>query len=176
MIIYESELNIKNLIENNTATSNAIFICNSNADTNEMVQACKGDACSCDLTRQVIADRASSDVTAFSSILVTDIWNANDDVFCAEEILKARETPRYKPINWMHRGSEDTKNEIVGVMVEPRVVHGSLSNLKYFTDSDIEQFSTACSSKSTVSGELHIRQDGVIWSQYFPTYAKKIEK
>ena len=90
-------------------------------------------------------------------------------------MIQARNTPIHKPINWMHRGSEDTKNENIGVMVNSRLVKGGLSSLKYFTDSDIENFTVGGSSE-TILGQTHIRQDGVIWAQYFPSYAKKIAK
>ena len=175
MRIYEAELGIKELVEDNSTTSVCVFIDNSQANTENMLQKCQGEACSCDFVKKAMAETDSSDIIPFSSILVSDLWNANDDVFCAEEMLKARNTPIHKPINWMHRGSEDTKNETIGVMVNSRVVQGTLSGLKYFTDSDIENFSKA-DTKETVSGQLHIRQDGVIWSQYFPSYAKKIAK
>ena len=94
-----------------------------------------------------------------------DIWNANNDVFTAEEIVKAEETPHFKPINWMHRGSEDSENENIGVMVKAQLISGDLPNMD-FIDNEYRQ-ELLSSENKTLSGKVHIKQDGIIWSQYF---------
>jgi hypothetical protein len=58
-----------------------------------------------------------NDLAALSSILVTTGWNLNDDVFLPSEVWAARNTPRHKPINYMHDSST-----ILGHIISANVV------------------------------------------------------
>lgn len=51
------------------------------------------------------------------SILVSSVWNLNDDVFTGEELLAAKDTPRNKPLNIGH-----DQKEIVGHMTDCHVI------------------------------------------------------
>lgn len=51
------------------------------------------------------------------SILVSSVWNLNDDVFVGEEVLAARDTPRNKPLNIGH-----DQKEIIGHMTDCSVI------------------------------------------------------
>lgn len=62
-----------------------------------------------DTQRQELAAKANISVENFSedlypilSLLVSSVWNANDDVFSVEEIWRARHTPKHHPINIEH--------------------------------------------------------------------------
>lgn len=56
--------------------------------------------------------RNARDLAYIESILVSAGWNLNDDVFVAEELWAAKDSPVHKPINIEHDG-----NRIVGHMV-----------------------------------------------------------
>lgn len=56
------------------------------------------------------------DLFYFESVLVSTGWNKNDDVFSKAEILRARNTPVDKKINFMHNESD-----IIGHMVSSSV-------------------------------------------------------
>lgn len=172
MKIFNSEKHIADKILQNRITADASLILNNNSDVKHLAFACQGNACA--MSALGGADwKITDDVMPISSILVTDIWNANGDLFTAEEIVKASETPIFKPINWMHRGSEDSENENIGVMVKSMLVSGDLPSIDFMNDVDKNNFLS--SSNKTTSGKVHIKQDGLIWSQYFPSYAEKIK-
>lgn len=52
------------------------------------------------------------DIYNVFSILVSTVWNSNDDVFTPEEVWAARETPRFKPTNLGH----DEKQMVGGII------------------------------------------------------------
>lgn len=172
MNIFKSEETISDLIKSNKTTSEINYLVGLDKNKGEeLATACQGNACALSALKEKNY-KITDDIMPISSILVTDIWNANNDVFTAEEIVKAYETPEFKPINWMHRGSEDTENENIGVMVKSKLVYGGLPEINYMTDEEAGVFNTE---GNTLSGNVHIKQDGIIWSQYFPTYASKIK-
>ena len=169
MKIFKLEKSIESLVQKNKATCDVDYILRSNEDNRlELAKACIGNACAFSAIKEENF-KITDDIMPISSILVTDIWNANNDVFTAEEIVKAEETPHFKPINWMHRGSEDSENENIGVMVKAQLISGDLPNMD-FIDNEYRQ-ELLSSENKTLSGKVHIKQDGIIWSQYFPTYA-----
>lgn len=167
MKIFTEENDIQDALKINKVSCSSILIDNPDISTEKIKNICSGNACS-------IASLAptgfvfSEDVMPLSSILVTDIWNANGDVFTGEELVNNHSTAKFKPINWMHKGSEETENENIGVMLDSKLVFGDIPNV------DIFEKSQAC--LKNCSGKIHIKQDGIIWSQYFPTYAEKIRK
>jgi hypothetical protein len=172
MKIFQSEEKIKALLVVNKATCDVDYLVKDSADTKQLTKACIGNACAfAAMNGKEI--NMTDDVMPISSILVTDIWNANGDVFTAEEIVRAEQTPQFKPINWMHRGSEDSDNENIGVMVNATLINGELPSIDFMTDDIKEKYAKA--NTNTLSGNVHIKQDGLIWSQYFPTYASKIK-
>ena len=171
MDIFEDEKAIADLVSVNKISHDSQIIINANADVKKLNNICKGNAC----TIASIAPKdykPTDDVTPISSILVTDIWNANNDVFTAEEILGRYETAKFKPINWMHKGSEDTENENIGVMLDTTLVYGDVPEINIIKGAE----DIKCDNLRTCSGKVHIKQDGIIWSGYFPTYASKINK
>jgi hypothetical protein len=139
MKIFNSEKHIADKILQNRITADASLILNNNSDVKHLAFACQGNACA--MSALGGADwKITDDVTPISSILVTDIWNANGDLFTAEEIVKASETPIFKPINWMHRGSEDSENENIGVMVKSMLVSGDLPSIDFMNEFDKNNF------------------------------------
>ena len=172
MKVFSSEKHIEHKILNNRITADASLILNTSADAKNLATACQGNACA--MSALAGAEwKITDDVMPISSILVTDIWNANGDLFTAEEIVKASDTPIFKPINWMHRGSEDSENENIGVMVKAALVNGDLPTIDFMADEIKNNYLS--STNKTTSGRVHIKQDGLIWAQYFPSYAEKIQ-
>jgi hypothetical protein len=90
MKIYNAEQSIAHLIEGNTSVAYSIEpnpeVC---ADFS-FVQA------------KLNKDNKSDDLYPIYSLLVSSVWNGNDDVFSAEEIWKARKTPINHPSNINH--------------------------------------------------------------------------
>lgn len=62
-------------------------------------------------------DNKSTDLLYFNSILVSVGWNLNDDVFDPAELIKARNTPVNKKINYMHN-----EEDIIGHMTNSNVI------------------------------------------------------
>lgn len=172
MKTFKKEDSILDLVKNNKTNSEVTYLISNDLDRAvELVKACQGNACAFAALKDKDY-KITDDIMPISSILVTDIWNANNDVFTAEEIIKAARTPEFKPINWMHRGSEDTENENIGVMVNAQLVSGELPEINYMSEEDAQEFDMG---GNTLSGGVHIKQDGLVWSQYFPTYASKLK-
>lgn len=112
-----------------------------------------------------------NDTYPISSILVSSIINKNGDCFSGGELIKAFKTCSFKPINWEHKGSEFSENHNIGVMVHPSLKKGTdPHNLFSLEEEEYSFFS------NDVSGQVHIRQDGIIWGFYFPSYVEKVEQ
>ena len=169
MNIYESEKHIENLIENNKVTCESKILLDFSVNVSKMLSEASINPCT-ESCKAAIAN-TTDDVMPFSSLLVTDLWNRNDDVFTTREIVQSYSTAKYKPINWMHRGSEDRENETIGVMVNSDLVTGPVTKLHPLTEDIGEKFL-----QDKTSGNIHIKQDGLIWSAYFPSYAASIQR
>lgn len=169
MQIYDKEEHINKLIENNRVTCDSTIVLGSKVDIPKMLVEASANPCK-GACLAAIAD-TTEDVMPFSSILVTDLWNKNDDVFTTREISQSYSTAKYKPINWMHRGSEDRENETIGVMINSELLQGSISDLSLVKDNTSDSLFV-----DKTSGNLHIKQDGLIWEAYFPSYASSIKK
>jgi hypothetical protein len=70
----------------------------------------------------VCASAKDSDLYHLKSILVSSVWNKNDDVFSVEEIFRARHTPIHKPDNYEH-----DEHIIVGHMTDSWVIDQDLN-------------------------------------------------
>ena len=171
MEIFENEKVISELVLNNKISYQSQIVIDKSTDVKKLNNICAGNACAI-ASIAPNGYKPTDDVTAISSILVTDIWNANNDVFTSEEILSRYETAQFKPINWMHKGSEDSENENIGVMLDATLVYGDIPEINIIKGAEDIQ----CSDLKTCSGKIHVKQDGIIWSGYFPTYASKINK
>jgi basic membrane lipoprotein Med (substrate-binding protein (PBP1-ABC) superfamily) len=68
-------------------------------------------------TLAVKKDMSNYGLHPMKSILVSSVWNLNDDVFTGEELLAAKDTPRNKPLNIGH-----DQKEIVGHMTDCHVI------------------------------------------------------
>ena len=170
MKVFEGEKEIASLVANNKTKCDSTLVTDISVKTESLNSVCKGNACAI-ASIAPNGYKPTDDVTTLSSILVSDIWNANDDVFTSEEILSRYSTAKFKPINWMHKGSEDTENENIGVMLETTLVEGDVPEVNIIKAED-----ASCSDPRACSGKIHVKQDGIIWSGYFPTYAQKIKK
>jgi hypothetical protein len=170
MKVFEGEKEIASLLVNNKTKCDSTLVTDISVKTDSLNNVCKGNACAI-ASIAPNGYKPTDDVTTLSSILVSDIWNANDDVFTSEEILSRYSTAKFKPINWMHKGSEDTENENIGVMLETTLVEGDVPEVNI-----IKADESSCKNPRSCSGKIHVKQDGIIWSGYFPTYAQKIKK
>jgi len=174
MKIFKAEKSIKDVILENTSVSceaQILPIDNKEISTDSFINELKDSLSNVNLSvSNDFFDSLTSDVIPLSSILVSDIWNKNDDVFTSEILISSFESAKYKPINWMHKGSEFRGNNNIGVMINTSMVKGSVSNLSDFEENDFSDLSDRSS-----SGRVHIKQDGIIWSTYFPSYSKLIK-
>lgn len=66
-------------------------------------------------------DHSTLDLYDLSSILVSTVWNQNDDVFDRREVWVSRHTPIHKPLNVEHNC-----NDIVGHMVDVCAIDNDL--------------------------------------------------
>src|SRR5690606_502555 len=73
------------------------------------------------------------DLFPFTSILVSTGWNANDDVFIAEELWRAKDTPLYKRVNYQHREAE-----VIGVITASTVVDFNGNILDKYEEKDFD--------------------------------------
>jgi hypothetical protein len=117
----------------------------------------------------------TDDVLPFSSILVSNIWNKNSVVFTAGELIKFYQTSEFKPVNWMHKGSETRGNQIIGVMLKSDLVKGTIPSFSSFQEEDYVILSSS-ENRERADGKIHIQSDGIIWSAYFPSYSKLVQK
>lgn len=58
------------------------------------------------------AAKTDEDLFGLHSILVSTVWNKNDDIFTKEEVWAARNTPQFKPTNLDH-----DEKQIVGTII-----------------------------------------------------------
>lgn len=103
------------------------------------------------------------DLMAVNAVLVSAVWNKNDDVFSQEETWEARNTPVYKSVNIGHKGREGVGTDVVGVIVSAFPV-----------DSDFNQ----CYSEDGYDcpdSFKHIIVGVRVWDKYFPTHSKYIK-
>lgn len=102
----------------------------------------------------------NDDLMAVNAVLVSTVWNKNDDVFSQEETWEARNTPIYKSVNIGHAGREGVGNNVVGVIVSSFTVN---------KDMDF------CYGEDCPDDFKHIIVGMRIWDKYFPTHSKYIK-
>lgn len=121
------------------------------------------------------------DLLFMDSILVSTGENKNDDVFLPEEMWKARNTPRLKPVDWEHEtGSEVSEeefsknprqvvagNQIIGVMYDTYVIDDANNTI---SEDKVE------ASDFKIPSSFHIVDQAVIYKGLYPKTAAKIEK
>lgn len=169
LIIYPDEDAIASIItSDNIITADAIILTDNVDPTilqEEFVKAQLPSIANED-DRMALAETQHVNLMSLSSILVSSIWNKNDDVFTPYELILAKDTPKFMPINWMHKGNEVAGNENIGVMVKTSLLKGPINSLEAFSADD----------EYDDDDLIHIRQDGVIWAKYFPSYASIIKE
>ncbi len=79
-----------------------------------------------ELVAKASKDNKQSDSTLFylESVLASVGWNLNDDIFLAEEILRARHTPVDKPFNRMHN-----QEDIIGHMTASKLLDSNYNEV-----------------------------------------------
>lgn len=105
----------------------------------------------------------SDDLFGFNAILVSTVWNENDDVFSKEETWKARDTPIYKSVNIGHKGREGVGNDVVGVIISSMCVDDEL------------EYCYSPTNETPPDKFKHIIVSMRVWERYFPTHTKYIK-
>lgn len=167
---YKAEEDIASLVSQGYLTCDTIcLIEDKDIDTDELLREASTKLVRPDEVGEFM--ELTDDVMPISSIFATNIWNRNDCIFTAGELIRSYQSARYKPINWGHKGSETSGNENIGVMIRTSLLQGDIEDLKEFSEEDYDKVD-----EDSVDGKIHIRQDGIIWSAYFPSYASLIKK
>lgn len=109
MKIYKEELSIANLIKENTSIA---FTLELNPPKFQPF----------DFTKAKLNRTISKDLFPVYSLLVSSVWNINDDVFTSERIWEARNTPKHHPTNINH-----DQLDIVGHITDIWVVDAELN-------------------------------------------------
>lgn len=114
-----------------------------------------------DINTEVIAKanlkHQTSDLFFVNSILASTGWNLNDDVFTKAEIWNAKDTPIYKPFNYMH-----DEKDIIGVIVNSAIY--SDKEITNFDDlpEDFDIVTAAVLYKVWENEDLQARMDTLI--------------
>lgn len=69
------------------------------------------------LYKSISAENSDLTLFPYKSVLVSTIWNGNDDYFHKEEIWAAKYTPRHKPVNYEH-----AEDDIIGHMIDSMAI------------------------------------------------------
>ena len=109
MKTFKAEQSIAHLVEENTSVAFSLEPNPELFDGFDIVKA------------KLNKDNKSDDLYPVYSLLVSSVWNGNDDVFSAEEIWKARKTPINHPSNMNH-----DQLDIVGHITDVWVVDKDL--------------------------------------------------
>jgi hypothetical protein len=114
-------------------------------------------------------DPGSSDLFRFKSILVTTSWNKNDDVFSPSETYAAKDTPRWKPVNINHQGTEDD-NRILGAIYDSYPVNQDYQYLPDPLGGGSVDMDPSDPNETNESGvqKFHILIASLLWEKYFP--------
>ena len=105
MKIYKNEKQFAQKFENNTVAYCAPII------TDQSILIEKKIAFANELAEK--QGKISDDLYPIISLLVSSVWNKNDDVFTAEEIYTARHTPKHHPTNIDHE-----QTNIIGNIID----------------------------------------------------------
>jgi myosin heavy subunit len=70
-----------------------------------------------DEVKEATASLEEDDLYPITSVLVSDGWNLNDDVFLASDLWEARNTPVNKPINIQHVSAD-----VIGHMTQSQII------------------------------------------------------
>lgn len=104
------------------------------------------------------------------AVLVSTTWNKNDDVFVQEDTWKARYTPRFKPANMEHQGTENTDNKIFGVITDAVCANEKMEMCsEEIYNRDTEQYDVNPEFK-------HLVANIILWEKYFPNTVAKIKE
>lgn len=102
----------------------------------------------------------TSDLFFLNSILASTGWNLNDDVFTKAELWNAKDTPIYKPFNYMH-----DEKDIIGVIVNS-LAYDPVAKAEIVTEDDLpEDFDIVTASvlyKVWEDSDLQERMDTLI--------------
>lgn len=102
-------------------------------------------------------DSPQPDLLYMESVLVSEGFNNNDDVFLHDELWEARFSPSFKPINWQHND-----DDIIGVMygvAAQDLAHNSIDINAEKCDEPFE-----------------LKVQGAIWQFIFPKKAEEIQR
>ncbi len=150
MIIYDSEIQDK--LSDILTANDKVVMASTATETSPIKMP------SIDLEDSEVLDPGLSQVY---SILVTTNWNRNDDVFTPSEVIKAINTPVWKPANEEHEANEEV-NKIIGVINSSTPVNDDYEPISINVDSPPAKF--------------HVLISTLLWEKYFPKVVAKIKK
>jgi hypothetical protein len=121
-------------------------------------------------------DNLQPDLLYIESILVSTGENANDDVFLAEEMWKARSSPIYKPMDWEHNTGQEMLEEVEGHSPKNVIKGNQIIGVMYNThvatkDGNIIAEATE---QAQIPADFHIVNRGVVYKYLFPNVAARI--
>lgn len=114
------------------------------------------------LSAKVDSERKNFDLFPMQSILVSSVWNGNDDVFLPSELWSARKTAKDKPFNYEHNC-----DDIIGHMTNSYVIDKDGGEVEESTNADelpelIHIVSQAVLYKYWSKEELQERMDTIL--------------
>jgi hypothetical protein len=101
-----------------------------------------------------VAENEHPDLMYGSAILVSTVWNKNDDIFIPDETWKAKDTPVNSPYN-----NEHEQCDIIGHIIASRV---------------LSQDGTVIAEANNVPNYFDIEVDFVLYKSIYPSLAKTI--
>lgn len=119
---------------------------------------------------------AQPDLLYMDSVLVSTGENRNDDVFLPEEMWKARNTPRLKPIDWEHETGSEVTDEEFSRNPKKTVVGNQIVGVMYNTYAIDDKGTVIAEDNKDIPASFHIVDQGAIYKSLFPKTAAKIEK
>lgn len=155
---FEAEKAIASQIDDNS-TRCGMILCE-DKDNEKIIKAVKLFPDNGNDMREHMRESMDPDVMKVYAILVTTDWNKNDDIFTPDETIKAVWTPRYKPANMEHLGSEDTENQIIGCICDT------------FPCNDNYEYSYK---EEELAKGFHILVGINLWEKYFPSTVSKLK-
>lgn len=107
-------------------------------------------------------DPSSYGLYPMKSILVSSVWNLNDDVFLGKELFASKDTPRNKPLNVGH-----SQKEIVGHMTDTYMIDEEGKTLDL----------TVAKAEESLPSKVHIVANSYIYTHWYEDeQKKKVEK
>lgn len=111
--IYSAEKDISDLIKRNTSISHLVQL-----QESEPFELSAPTIFSLQKLHSNLSERKNFDLFPLQSLLVSSVWNGNDDYFAPIELWLARSTAKDKPVNYEH-----DENDIIGHTIHSYIIN-----------------------------------------------------